>query len=64
MWRLTNLVLFIVWAIMIPVSYVTGWVESIIFVSLASIYANMATHLAGWRADEPTPERRKRGSRD
>jgi hypothetical protein len=52
-WRRVNLTLAILWALMVPVSLVTGWVYSVAFVSLASIYANAATHLAGWRADVP-----------
>lgn len=52
-WRVANLILFVMWGIMVPVSVVTGWIYSLAFVSVASIYANMATHLAGWRADEP-----------
>ncbi len=47
-----NLILAIAWATMVPISLITGWVYSILFVSLASIYANAATHFAGWRADE------------
>lgn len=54
-WRYLNLTLFVVWALMVPISLITGWVYSLAFVSLASIYANAATHLAGWRADEPNP---------
>lgn len=53
-WRRVNLSLAILWALMVPLSLVTGWVYSVAFVSLASIYANSATHLAGWRADVPT----------
>lgn len=52
-WRRVNLALSVAWAVMVPVSYFTGWVYSIAFVSLASIYANAATHLAAWRADVP-----------
>lgn len=55
-WRSTNASLTVVWALMVPISLATGWVYSVAFVSLASIYANAATHLAGWRADKPSPE--------
>jgi hypothetical protein len=54
-WRRANLWLAVVWSVMVPVSLATGWVYSVAFVSLASIYANAATHLAGWRADSPSP---------
>lgn len=51
-----NLFLTIVWAAMLPVAYMTGWIYSIAFISLASIYANFASHLAAWRADVPIKE--------
>jgi hypothetical protein len=53
--RHVNLALAVAWAIMVPVSLWTGWVFSIAFTGLASIYANAATHWAGARADSPTP---------
>jgi hypothetical protein len=37
---------------MIPVAYITGWLYSLAFISAASIYANAASHLAAWLADE------------
>lgn len=40
---------------MIPVAIWTGWLYSIAFISAVSIYANIASHLAAWRADVPTP---------
>jgi hypothetical protein len=52
-WRLTNLILTVVWLGMIPVAIATGWIYSIAFISAASIYANVASHLAAWRADVP-----------
>lgn len=52
-WRSANLVLSILWAAMVPVAWVTGWIESIVFISACSIYANCASHIAAWRADVP-----------
>lgn len=52
-WRIVNLVLTIAWVAMVPIALVTGWIESLIFISAASIYANAASHLAAWRADVP-----------
>lgn len=52
-WRWVNLALAVAWAVMIPVALVTGWLYSIAFISACSIYANLASHVAGWRADEP-----------
>jgi hypothetical protein len=54
--RVTNMLLAVAWAVMVPVSVITGWVHSIDFVSLASIYANSVSHLAAWRADVPTEQ--------
>lgn len=51
-WRRANLVLSLVWAGMVPVAWVTGWLYSLAFISACSIYANAASHLAAWRADE------------
>lgn len=39
------------WAAMMPIAYAMGWLSSVPFVSVASIYANFASHLAAWRAD-------------
>jgi hypothetical protein len=55
-WRRLNLWLAIAWAIMIPVSVATGWIYSLAFISAASIYANVASHVAAWRADVPTAD--------
>lgn len=52
-WRRANLALAFFWAAMVPVSIATGWIYSLAFISAASIYANFATHVAGWRADVP-----------
>lgn len=55
-WRQANLLLTVVWTAMIPVAITTGWIYSVAFISVASIYANLASHLAAWRADVPTKE--------
>jgi uncharacterized membrane protein YhaH (DUF805 family) len=52
-WRRANFWLAVVWALMIPVSVATGWIYSLAFISAASIYANVASHVAAWRADVP-----------
>lgn len=51
-WKILNMVLTAFWIIMVPISIYTGWIASIIFVSAVSIYANAASHLAAWRADD------------
>lgn len=40
------------WALMVPVAWQLGWLESLVFISACSIYANFASHLAAWLADE------------
>jgi len=56
-----NLLLTFVWAGMLPLAYYTGWIYSIVFISLVSIYANFVSHLAAWRADVPTEKLEKDG---
>lgn len=51
-WRLFNKIMTGVWLVMIPISFLTGWIYSIVFVSAISLYANVASHLAAWRSDE------------
>lgn len=55
-WRKINLALTCAWLAMIPLSIVTGWIYSVAFVSAISLYANVASHLAAWRADVPDEE--------
>jgi hypothetical protein len=61
--RRVNGWLTVVWALMIPVAWLTGWLESVIFISAASIYANLAGHWAAWQAArvEEKQERSNRG---
>lgn len=40
------------WLAIIPTAYTLGWLESLVFISAASIYANFASHLAAWLADD------------
>lgn len=37
------------WFAMVPVALVTGWVQSIVFVSACSLYANAAAHFSAWQ---------------
>lgn len=52
-WRKANLILTLIWAAIIPIAILTGWIYSLAFISAASIYANVASHIAAWRADVP-----------
>lgn len=49
--RWMNIAATALWAAMMPIAYYAGWLSSVPFVSVASIYANFASHLAAWRAD-------------
>jgi hypothetical protein len=40
----------IVWIIMIPVSFATGWVKSVAYVSALSLWALVSGHWAAWQA--------------
>lgn len=51
--RWLNLLAALVWAAMMPIAYVLGWLSSVSFISTASVYANFASHVAAWRADVP-----------
>jgi hypothetical protein len=45
-----ELTLVFAWIIMIPLSIITGWIYSVAFVSAISLYANVASHWAAYRA--------------
>jgi hypothetical protein len=47
------MLLALVWTAMIPIAVMTGWLYSLAFISAASLYANIASHIAAWRADVP-----------
>lgn len=56
--RLTNLFLTGMWLLMLPIAYYFGWIYSVVFISIVSIYANFASHWAAWRSDaDPNTER-------
>jgi hypothetical protein len=40
------------WLILLVPSFFLGWVYSVAFVSVCSLYANFASDFAAWRADE------------
>jgi hypothetical protein len=46
---------------MVPLSIVTGWIYSLAFISAVSLYANIASHIAAWRADVPIEEEGNNG---
>lgn len=40
----------ILWFIMMPIALATGWVASVVFISVISIYANFSGHFSAWQA--------------
>lgn len=40
------------WSVVAILAYVYGWLESVAFVAVASLYANIASDFAAWRADD------------
>lgn len=61
-WRRTNkhgkrhIVLTWFWVLMIPLSIITGWIHSIVFVSAISLYANVASHWSAYEGAIPDEE--------
>ena len=51
-WAHFSLVRWAVWLAIIPVAYWFGWIASVAFVSVCSLYANVASDFAAWRADK------------
>lgn len=66
--RRVNGWLTIVWILMIPVSLVTGWVESVTYVSALSLWALVSGHWSAWQAArvevEQQAEARRRDEED
>lgn len=59
-WAHVNLIAAVLWAIQLPIVVYLYWFHrsvwtemAILYLALVSIYANFATHIAGWRADKP-----------
>ena len=62
--RTFSLVRTLFWLALTPIAYFTGWVHSVAFVSLLSLWALVETAFAAWRSDEnPDAERLQRMER-
>lgn len=48
--RRVNGWLAIAWVVMIPISVLTGWVESVVYVSALSLWALVSGHWSAWQA--------------
>jgi hypothetical protein len=51
LWRFFNASRAAIWVVVIPLSYFFGWIYSIAFVAICSLYANAASDTAAWRSD-------------
>ena len=50
-WRKFSAFRVLVWVAAIPVAYFLGWIYSVAFVAICSLYANLASDFAAWRSD-------------
>jgi hypothetical protein len=48
--RRVNGWLTLLWVAMIPISYVAGWLNSVVYVSALSLWALVSGHWAAWQA--------------
>ncbi len=53
--RRFSLVRTIFWIVLTPIAYILGWLSSVEFVSLLSIWALVETSFSAYRADSPSP---------
>ena len=47
------------WFLVMPLAIVMGWVKSVVFIAVASIYANFVGHFSSWqaaRAEKNSPD--------
>lgn len=54
LWPRANMAAAVAWLALIPVALALGWIRSVAFVAAISIYANVAAHVAAYRADTST----------
>lgn len=61
--RQFHLALTVLWFLMMPLAIYFGWVASVVFISVISIYANFVGHFSSWQASraEEAQERRHSG---
>jgi hypothetical protein len=52
-WRALNLARMVAYVILTPVAWWLGWLASVRFVSLLSIWALVESTMAAWRSDVP-----------
>jgi hypothetical protein len=62
--RRVNGWLTIFWLVMIPVSLVTGWVSSVVYVSALSLWALVSGHWSAWQAARVEVKQQEEHDRD
>lgn len=53
-WRRFNLLRVVAYVILTPIALYFGWLGSVTFVAILSIWALVESAIAAWRADVPT----------
>lgn len=48
--RAVNGYLTLFWVVMIPVSFITGWINSVTYVAVMSLWALVSGHWSAWQA--------------
>jgi hypothetical protein len=61
--RRVNGWLTVFWVVMIPVSLVTGWVRSVVYVSALSLWALVSGHWSAWQAARVEVEQQRQEER-
>ena len=62
--RRVNGWLTVFWVAMIPVSLVTGWVKSVVYVSALSLWALVSGHWSAWQAARVEVQQQRLESRE
>lgn len=58
--ELFDLARVVAWAVLVPVAYVMGWLQSVIFVSLLSLWALVESAWAAFRTHDDYQDRLRR----
>lgn len=54
----------IIWIVMIPISLITGWVNSVVYVSALSLWALVSGHLSAWQAARVEVKQQEEAEKD
>lgn len=62
--RTLNGWLAVFWIVMVPIAFITGWLESVTFVSALSLWALVSGHWSAWQAARTEVEQQKVENQD